>query len=386
MLTTTLPRTGSPELTPRLFRKQPLRYFDACVQQAQEAHWITPSMLCVMEPEAAKRVLANGDGLIQETSDFFHTRSGPFGPRALQLEIAGGARRLLTRHADRARSTQWALLEQATGSDQVWPNAGNRLLYEYFKPVLATQDRRHALDPLLEEILRHGVFAGARERRSRVVRFFFRRRVMGALEREVEFRVQEEGGRFLDAPRDLFDVLARGTRFGAEARDLGQLYLPFFFAVAGSVGFTLAWALRLLALHGAGDEVSSGAVVREALRLWPIAWQTARRPAVAHEIAGIEVDTDTILLISSYATQRHPAYWADPNRFDPGRWQDLNHPAFFPFGWGPHTCAAASLSLRIGAEFVDLARQTGRLKIESLSSTPFTGSSLAPPRYRLDLH
>ncbi|MEO1367209.1 MAG: cytochrome P450, partial [Acidobacteriota bacterium] len=118
-----------------------------------------------------------------------------------------------------------------------------------------------------------------------------------------------------------------------------------------------------------------------------VAWQLARRPAREHEILGITVDPGDMVLVCPYVTQRHPAYWPDPERFLPGRWAEgRDYQAFFPFGWGPHTCAAAALTLRIVQDAVELFTRDFTFSVTPLSHRPFdSGPSLAPPPYRLDL-
>jgi cytochrome P450 len=372
------------------FQDDPLACLDRHIAAGEETFWLSPSTVCIAPPDAAKAVLANGEGRFRENSDFFHTRRGPFGPRSLQLELARGARRLLTDHAAAHRDSLADTVATVLGPSSHWPDAGNRLIHRHFAAALLAPERASALGPLLEAVLEKSVRAGARERRSKLARAFFRRRVFRALRLEVERRTPDR------RPRDLFDVLALGIPAGARSSDLGELYLPFFFAVVGSVGFTLAWALRLLGEqavdghpidgHPIDAEVESGWIVREALRLWPIAWQMDRYPAETHVIAGVEVTPETQVLISPYVTQRHPAYWSEPLAFRPQRWAEAGAgAAFFPFGWGPHTCAAASLSLEVAAQILDVIREGWEMRVHTLSQVPFTGPSLAPPCFRLDL-
>lgn len=380
------------------FRRDPLGAFDEHLQKGDDAFWLTPSMLCVAEPVAAKAVLANPEGLFEEHSDFFHTSRGPFGPRPLQQALGRSARQLLTARTAARDGAFGDSIARHLAPHSEWPDAGNWLIYHHLRNALVAPERSEHLGALLEDIVERAVLAGARERRTLVSRFFFRRRAFAALRREIDLRRRQLAGRGSlhpeTAPRDLFDVLALCAHCAAgtdvRSSDLGELYLPFFFAVVSSVGFTLAWALYML---GTNPETDSRAadVVRESLRLWPIAWQTGRRPAKAHEIAGIEVTPKTQVVVSAYVTQRHPAHWREPGRFLPQRWADRGERtrsgdvAYFPFGWGPHTCAAASLSLQLATAAVAELRSRYRLQVTPLSDRPHTGPSLAPPRFRLDL-
>lgn len=371
------------------FRTDPLRYFDHQLRTAGDAFWLPTSALCVAEPTAAKRVLANPDGLFEEHSDFFHTRRGAFGPRPVQVALGRSARALLSAHvAARAGDLPDTLGRELAGATR-WPDAGNHFIYRHLEGALVTPEHRPRIGATVEQILERGVLAGARESRSRLSRAFFRRRVFRALIEEVERRVEELGKSGSETPRDLFDVLALAVGPGVSAADLAELYVPFLFAVAGSVGFTLGWAIYLLGTQpptAPADQVPPEWIVREALRLWPIAWQLARRPATTHEVAGVEVTPRHHVLVSPYVTHRHPAYWSEPDRFRPERWEDASaHRAFLPFGWGPHTCAAAALSLELVRDVVAVLLRDYRLSVTPGSGSPFTGPSLAPPPFELVL-
>lgn len=367
------------------FRDDPLGTFDHQLETGEEAFWVTPSLLCVAEPEAAKKVLANPDGLFEEHSDFFHTRRGAFGPRSLQSSLGRSARGLLTTHvAQRSEALPRTIRRDLDGTSE-WPDAGNLLIYRHLSGALVTPEHRSRIGGTVDQVVERGVLAGARERRSRLARALFRRRVFRELTREVERRIGELDGGQVDAPRDLFDVLAAGAGPGVRTSDLGELYLPFLFAVVGSVGFTLGWSLYLLGTNPPTDAEPEW-IVREALRLWPIAWQLARRPARTHEVAGVEVTPRHEVLVSPYVTHRHPAYWSEPGRFRPERWaEEPVQPAFLPFGWGPHTCAAAALSLELVAQVLEVLLRDHRFTVSPRSDQPFIGPSLAPPRFRLAL-
>ncbi len=367
------------------FRREPLRYFDARLPAAEAAFRPSPGVVCVAEPTAAKRVLANPDGLFEEHSDFFHTRRGAFGPRSVQVEIGRAARKLLSGHAAERAPALAATVERELGTMSEWPDAGNLLIHRHLHAALVAPEHAGRIGGTVDEVLRRAVLAGARERRSRWSRALFRRRVFRELTREVERRVETLRGDGPSDPRDLFDVLARSAGPGVRTGDLGELYLPFLFAVSGSVGFTLGWAVYLVGTHPR-TEAEPEWIVREALRLWPVAWQLVRRPARPHEIAGAPVTPRDEVLVSPYVTHRHPAYWEEPGRFLPERWAAANGPApFFPFGWGPHTCAAAALSLELARDALAVLLRDYDLSVSPHSHEPHVGPSLAPPRFRLGL-
>jgi cytochrome P450 len=125
--------------------------------------------------------------------------------------------------------------------------------------------------------------------------------------------------------------------------------------------------------------------VREALRLWPVAWMLGRRPAQAHEVAGVTVTPRNLVIVCPYLVHRHPRYWNDPRSFRPERWAAFqDHQAFMPFGSGPHTCAAAALSIQLVADVLRLL-EGYRLTLIASDDRPCVGPALAPPRFNLGL-
>lgn len=367
------------------FHKDPLGTLNRQIRTGAKTFWVAPSVVCISEPEVAKRVLANPEGDFREHSDFFHTRRGLFGPRSVQVALGRSGRSLLSEHvAARSEALPELIARELDGTSE-WPDAGNHLIYRHLSTALVAPEHRSRLGGLIERIIERGVLAGARERRSRLARAIFRRRAFRALTKEIERRVTARSRGETGAPRDLFDVLAEVAGPTVRTDDLAELYLPFFFAVVGSVGFTLAWSIFLLGTNPPTDAEPEW-VVREALRLWPIAWQLGRRPARALRLAEVDVGPRQWVLVSPYVTQRHPAYWSDPEQFRPERWAETTaYSAFFPFGWGPHTCAAASLTLALVRDVLATILRNHRLSVSPSTDQPFTGPSLAPPPFLLTL-
>ena len=92
----------------------------------------------------------------------------------------------------------------------------------------------------------------------------------------------------------------------------------------------------------------TGAVVHEALRLWPPAVLSGRRASSSFEFLGHTIGEGSILLFSPYVTQRAPEYWgSDADRFRPERWLE-GEPApftFIPFGGAYRKCIGFALAL-----------------------------------------
>jgi len=84
-------------------------------------------------------------------------------------------------------------------------------------------------------------------------------------------------------------------------------------------------------------------IFAEAMRLYPPAWAVGRRTLVDYPIGDYTIPAGAVLLMSPYVTHRDARWFADPDRFDPGRWspeESGKRPKFsyFPFGGGARVC------------------------------------------------
>lgn len=144
--------------------------------------------------------------------------------------------------------------------------------------------------------------------------------------------------------------------------------------VAGheSTGATLSWALYLLSrypqvtrrVEAELAEVLGGRtpgfqdlprlqylsmVLKETLRLYPPFWMLTRTPLTDDTLSGCRVPAGSILMFSSYVTQRRPDFWPNPEAFDPERFlpeRSEGRPQFawYPFGGGPRLCIGGRLA------------------------------------------
>jgi cytochrome P450 len=136
---------------------------------------------------------------------------------------------------------------------------------------------------------------------------------------------------------------------------------------------TLSWVWYLLAqhpdveqqLHAELDTVLAGRVptindlpnlpyvrmvIDETLRLYSPAWQTMRRAREEDEIDGYRIPANAIIFLNQHTLHRHPAFWDEPERFDPKRFspeQVAKRPryAYIPFNAGPRTCIGNNFAL-----------------------------------------
>jgi cytochrome P450 len=96
----------------------------------------------------------------------------------------------------------------------------------------------------------------------------------------------------------------------------------------------------------------TGMVIKESMRLYPPAWSVGRRARRPFVLNGYRLPADMYIFISQWITQRDPRLFADPERFDPERWQvdpirngTLPRFAYFPFGAGPRVCIGAGFAM-----------------------------------------
>ena len=84
-------------------------------------------------------------------------------------------------------------------------------------------------------------------------------------------------------------------------------------------------------------------VLEESMRLYPPAWGIDRRAEHSDVVGGYEIPAGAAIAISPYVVHHLPAYWNNPEGFDPSRFAPANSAgrpqyAYFPFGGGPRRC------------------------------------------------
>ena len=179
-----------------------------------------------------------------------------------------------------------------------------------------------------------------------------------------------------DHPGDLLDMLmmARDEEDGSRMSTAKLMDELFGIVSAGheTSSITLAWLFHSLAAHPEseakvhaeldqvlGDRLPTVAdlpnlpylkqVIDETLRRYPAAYVSTRQSIAADEIAGYSIPAKSIILINIYGLHHHPAYWADPERFDPDRFalahaDAINRQAYLPFLLGPRKCIGEPLA------------------------------------------
>ena len=158
----------------------------------------------------------------------------------------------------------------------------------------------------------------------------------------------------------------------------------------------LTWAFALLADHPAEatvvhEEVAqvlrglapapadlsrlaqTGRVIREAMRLYPPIWIIERRVREDDEIDGFHLPAESMVVLCPYVTHRHPAFWEEPERFAPSRFEESkvsarHDHAYVPFGAGQRLCIGAPLAMAEAQVIVAMVLQ--RFMFERTGKAP----------------
>lgn len=167
----------------------------------------------------------------------------------------------------------------------------------------------------------------------------------------------------------------------------------------------LAWSLYLLgaypdAQHRAQHEVDQtippgchekaveanaglnylGAVIDEALRLYPPIHLGSRVAAVDLDYAGYRLPAGERVIYSIYLTQRHPAYWEQPDDFIPERHLE-KRPApytWLAFGGGPRNCIGSAFGQWETKLVLSRLLQRFELRLVENHVHPHMGATLEP--------
>lgn len=202
--------------------------------------------------------------------------------------------------------------------------------------------------------------------------------------RRAKRRLQGVVDQLVDASRgrsaDTDDVLSRLVQSAGREPDprvgrarIRDELVTLLLAGHETTASTLSWSLHLLdrhprvwrrvheeAVEAFGDRLPvyddlrrlpyTSAVIQESMRLYPPVWLLPRVAVEEDTVGAYRVPAGADVLISPYTLHRHPAHWADPDRFDPDRFTagastDRPRYAYIPFGAGPRYCVGNNLGM-----------------------------------------
>ncbi len=174
----------------------------------------------------------------------------------------------------------------------------------------------------------------------------------------------------------LLAVRDEGNGAGMTDRQVRDEAMTLLLAGHETTAIVLAWSLVLLARHPhiyarLRDEACAALcgrtptfedlpklpyalqVFKEAMRLYPPVYVTARSATRDVELCGRRIAKGTLVLLSPYTMHRRPEYFAAPERFDPERFapegaQRWPRHAYIPFGGGRRICIGNHFALMQG--------------------------------------
>ncbi len=170
------------------------------------------------------------------------------------------------------------------------------------------------------------------------------------------------------------------TGAGLQTDEMVDQVAIFFLAGHETSASALAWSLYLLATHPAAqDRVAEEArafaespsfsnlsalrftrdVFREALRLYPPVPMMVRETTKPETLRNRPVAPGAQVVLSPWHLHRHERLWADPDAFDPDRWQSeagkaSARTAYMPFSAGPRVCTGAGFAMAEGVTLLAL--------------------------------
>jgi cytochrome P450 len=109
-------------------------------------------------------------------------------------------------------------------------------------------------------------------------------------------------------------------------------------------------------------------VLYEAMRMYPPIWVFMRSPQQDDEVGGYFLPARSTVILCPYLTHRHPAFWENPEGFDPERFTsersaNRHRMAYIPFSGGPRKCVGESFAMMEMQLVVAMIAQRFRLEL-----------------------
>ncbi len=340
------------------------------------------------------RYLVSGDELVRTalagTTTPFEAKAATFGAVAGWVPGSDRSRPVnaaLARELDRAwqavpaeRIT--AELRRSAEAGEAWPGALApcylRLFGEQLFPGLSPRARRTLQDALAASDGLDRTSTTPRRLRGR----FAHSRADAALHRWATGRAEP-----------LPDALR--TALGS-ADDVALALHGLVGAVCRAAAMVFAWTVLLdrgwrpgtpagTVLRAAPVTEPAAHRVREALRLWPVAWLLSRKVTAATELGGVRLVPGDRLYLCTYLLHRDPDVWAGPGEYRPGRWAGPpeGHKArYLPYGFGSAACVGSRFVNQATAKVLECADALAGFDLRIIEPEPVFGSLLSPPVVR----
>jgi cytochrome P450 len=197
------------------------------------------------------------------------------------------------------------------------------------------------------------------------------------------------------------DVLSLLAQSGLSDGELRDELMTLLLAGHETTATGLAWACERLVRHPEAlerareDDAYLDATVKEVLRVRPVVLDVARVVSAPAQVAGFDIDADTMIVPAIATVQRADGVWPDPDAFSPERFLDGSPPAYgwIPFGGGVRRCIGAAFAqlemkvvLRTVLDRAELAAPSGRgpeaQRLRHVTLVPARGGEVLVPAKR----
>nr|UYL69088.1 cytochrome P450 315a1 [Colaphellus bowringi] len=181
--------------------------------------------------------------------------------------------------------------------------------------------------------------------------------------------------------KDTDGLLAKMVQEDIPRDDLKRIIVDLILGAGDTTAYSMAWILYLLSKNKNVQEDLRQQltqekklpllrnVVKETLRLYPVAPFLCRFLPETVSVCGYTIPQNTLIVMSIYTSGRSKKYFADPDQFRPDRWlrnnlvsNTVGQLASLPFGMGSRSCVGRKIA---EIQFhVTLAKILERFEIE----------------------
>ncbi|MBT0566485.1 cytochrome P450 [Williamsia sp. CHRR-6] len=170
-------------------------------------------------------------------------------------------------------------------------------------------------------------------------------------------------------------VSTHGSTYAGRRHALG-----LYRRLAAPVCFTVAAVVTNAVWLGSpfDDSVPNSHIIAESLRLLPVSWNILRLASAGFTAVDPSIRSDDDVLLLPFLSHRSSQNFADPDQWQPQRWNDLDvdtHPGYLPFGHLSERCWGRHMVLPLASRILDVVREQGlRIAEEQHSaSVPLAG-------------
>ncbi len=132
----------------------------------------------------------------------------------------------------------------------------------------------------------------------------------------------------------------------------------------------------------------ANAVIKEALRLYPVAWITQRIAREDVEIGGYFIPKDTFVFLSPWVVHHDARWYEDAEVFLPERWlkekaELPRREVYIPFGGGPHICIGNGLAMLEAVLLLATLLQKYRIEVQAEQKVEIELAGTLRPKHGL---